>query len=172
MRLLYISQQFSENIRHRQYGDATTYVITTYLIVGAYTFGGLPLYYNYMRFAPPTAVELGTQDASQYQDLVSLEGYYRWPKVLSDLKRQWALVCTSCTLIVSLSISLPQIGGVMGCFMARTSVLAALIFGGHGSGLINSVFYISLRLNVDSVAFRSRWIEASRCLKRKKSLDF
>ena len=98
----HVAVSLTIHVRHQQALWRSKRHFLFYIIANAYTLGYLPLYYSRMRYVAPYVVELGRVGAAnQYQDLESLAGYYQWPDILSELKRQWAIVSTSCALITS-----------------------------------------------------------------------
>ncbi|PPQ84269.1 hypothetical protein CVT26_011844 [Gymnopilus dilepis] len=139
----------------------------TSLLINIYSFGLIPVYFNYLRFSLPAGVVGDGTHSSAYRDLHVIFGYKQWSITLAHLRQQWKTACASCAFVATLSLGFLQITDNI---PAYTFALAAIISA--GSGLINAASNIWLGPDADSLIFMKKWIEASESLDRKGSIAF
>ncbi|PPQ95841.1 hypothetical protein CVT26_015971 [Gymnopilus dilepis] len=123
------------------------------------------------RFSYTTSVDWShVQRGQHYQFFETLAGYRQWEDVLDHMKPIWKATRTACALLLSLSIALLQINGLIDDPLARYFLILSCIFS--GGGLTVSSIYVAMESKLANIKVRDKWISASRNPGSIASMDF
>ncbi|KDR82175.1 hypothetical protein GALMADRAFT_135536 [Galerina marginata CBS 339.88] len=140
-----------------------------------YTLGFDLLYYDELAFLPrrlSRQTNLGDADNFNLDfDTNRLISEVRqWSQILVKMVKTWKVVRNACILEVPLSLAFFQVNGVNSNIYARTSALSACVCS--SAALVACSLYSSLLSGPANRRLRRKWLEASRSLNTRGSIDF